>query len=118
MESFNPTILVNVSECFIINCNCSQTGVTYKLFYSQQLLHSQPNSPERRESLLQLGSPVGGRKLCHPSPHRPLLKTCTQGRARPCGWDVVHMHANDACARPQEQAHTLTQVLSGLTLNK
>lgn len=51
-----------------------------------------------------------------PSP--PITKTRVQGRARPCGWDVVHMHANDTCARPQEQAHALTQVLSGLTLNK
>ena len=43
---------------------------------------------------------------------------CTQGHARPCGWDGAHMHAHDVCTRPQEQTRTLTQVLSGLTLNK
>lgn len=115
-KAFNDT-----SECisnFVICCNTVVTLETTLIF--QQLLHSQPFfSTERRESVLQYGSAVGGcTKLCHPSPHRPLPEV--HARTRTPMWVGWRTHACTWCVHTPtgEKTHTLTQVLSGITLNK
>lgn len=115
IESFNPTILVNVLECFATAAK--QVWLTNSSILSNWSTHN-PTALNGGKATPAWISSGRTRQTLPSIPSPPITKTLGQGRARPCGWAVVHMHANDACARPQEQAHALTQVLSGLTLNK
>lgn len=110
IEAFNKT-----SWCishFVICCRTVVTLGTTLIF--QQRLHSQPFFPtERRESVLQFGSAVGGcTKLCHPSPHRPLPGVHARTRTPMWVWWRTHACTWCVCTRPQEEkepyAHTST----------
>lgn len=97
--------------------HCSQTGVTHELLYflAASPLTTHWTAGKASSNLVQQWADAPNFAIHPLTAH---YQKCTQRHARPCGWDGAHIHAHDACTRPQKQTHTLTQVLSGLTLNK